>query len=294
VSSSFDINTTLMFSFIQSFTAEVIGAPRVFAKCQIDREPDLRSWFVGEARAGHIILVAPRIYAHQGSTGSFDTAIAPSAVAYALALENKWRMALPTKMARFLLGLETKPTKHGAFFYDSDAPRHYPNVGLTLDPIADQSVFDLTPAGQAIRLGTQDVLDPMKIREIVNFAASAWFSHAEIRTFLEEDLAAGLLRSREQQLANAILSTVSEGVGREAPGDFKPQDHSDAPKIIDWQIIRDASGNEYLRAAHIHGHAHIRDGRSLGFSTALVWIDERIGWARTRSRYYCLVGPKMR
>jgi len=49
----------------------------------------------------------------------------------------------------------------------------------------------------------------------------------------------------------------------------------------------------YLSAGIIRGHPYIADGERLAHSLPVIWIDEAIGWARTRSRYYRLIGKRM-
>lgn len=296
MSTRIDKNTEAVISIVESFLPKTIGANIVFSKCQIESEPDLRAWFAHEMRGGSIKFVAARIYAYQKSFPVPDAAppIAPSAVARALCRQHGWRVALPVTMAHFLLGLETKPTRCDTFFYDLADHRSYARAGLRLEPVDDHSLFDLTPAGQAIRLGAPEILTPAEIAKIAKFAVSAWFGRPLFRLFLEDDLAAGRLIGGEADLARAILDSPRGGVERKAPSDFNPADHTNSAKILNWRIIKDESGNEYLNAEHIKGHAHIPDGGSLGHSTALVWIDESLGWARTRSRFYRLIGPKLR
>jgi hypothetical protein len=296
MSAHIDKNTEAVISIVESFLPKTIGTNFIFAKCQIESEPDLRVWFTHEMRGGSIKVVAARIYAYQKSFPVSDATspIAPSAVARALCRQHGWRVALPMTMAHFLLGLETKPTRCDAFFYDGADHRSYERAGLRLEAVDDHRLFDLTPVGQAIRLGAPEILTPAEIAKIAKFAASAWFGGPLFRLFLEDDLASGRLFGGEADLAQAILDSPRSGVERKAPSDFTPADHTNSAKILNWRIIKDESGNEYLNAEHIKGHAHIPDGGSLGHSTALVWIDEALGWARTRSRFYRLIGPKLR
>ncbi len=41
----------------------------------------------------------------------------------------------------------------------------------------------------------------------------------------------------------------------------------------------------FLTARRIDGHPGISDGERLRHSSALIWIDEKCGWAKTRSRF---------
>ncbi|WP_284258624.1 hypothetical protein, partial [Acidocella aquatica] len=294
MSATLDLNTDSMFSLINSFLPCIDEQPYIFAKCEIDSEPEVRGWFVRELRAGHIKTITTRIYAHQESSLFSDSTISASAVARALCLQNQWRAAMPESMARFFLGRESKPTQHNEFIYDGPVFRNYAGVGLTLEPSTDHTIFNLTPGGQAIRLGAYGIRGHDELQRIVKFAASAWFSHPQFRQFLMEDLETGRFTDRETYLAESILDAPVSGIGRKIPADFNPSDHSNAAKIVDWHIVEDGFGDAYLSARHIQGHAHIRDGNSLGRSTELVWIDEVEGWARTRSRVYRLLGPKLK
>ena len=93
---------------------------------------------------------------------------------------------------------------------------------LLREPIDDHSLFDLTPAGQTIRLGAPEILTLAEIEKIAKFAASAWSGRPLFRLLLEEDLSAGRLIGREADLAKAILNSPRGGAERKAPSDFNP------------------------------------------------------------------------
>ncbi len=64
--------------------------------------------------------------------------------------------------------------------------------------------------------------------------------------------------------------------------------HDDAPRLPDWSTFEDRD-EMFLTARRIDGHPGISDGERLRHSSALIWIDEKCGWAKTRSRFYRLM-----
>jgi hypothetical protein len=156
------------------------------------------------------------------------------------------------------------------------------------------SAFDLSVAGQVVWHHAR--LEPpptdAELRQDARFAATAWFSDPQLLSWLQADVQAGKLQGAALQLAQAIMAAVDEGasLAEQAPTGFDPAAHeADAPRIYDWSVYTGTDGARYLIAQRIENHPHIRDGNSLGTSTALVWLDTKLGWARTRSRYYRLM-----
>jgi hypothetical protein len=104
----------------------------------------------------------------------------------------------------------------------------------------------------------------------------------------------GRLEGQELILARAIIaaSTKGTGVADKAPPDFDPTEHeASAVRIYGW-AVHEHRGISYLVAELIKNHPQIADGDTLGHSSPLVWLDEQAGWARTRSRYYRLMGAR--
>lgn len=214
-----------------------------------------------------------------------------------LANQNRWRLVLPAEMSRFLMGRIPRPDLNQIqnFLYDQAQERHYERLGLTLTPVPDKRVLDLNAAGQVIwhHIHQDNPPTDAELRKNAKFAATAWFSNYTLATWLKEDVQADKLEGQERLLAQAILAAAAESpkVAEEAPADFDPTAHeAEAARVHDWWLLTGKDGSRYLAALRIENHPHIADGRSLARSTALVWFDMKQGWARTRSRYYRLMG----
>lgn len=292
-----DKNTQMVFSIVESFTSDTDLAPQVFAKRTISHDEDARQAFKELMRTGVVKFVLPRIYSRRNFFVPYDFDPLPAAVAKELCVQHGWRVAMPVSLVKFLLGEREKPGANelNHFHYDRHDVKHYEKIDLSFKPAGDMSLFDLTPAGQIIRIGLQgNELDGDEwLLKRARFAASAWFRDKLFQKLLDEDLRAGRLEGRELVLAKIIMDELSEQrISRVAPREFNPADHQAAARIEGWWIAKDEAGNEYLCACYIEGHSHISDGDTLARSTAIVWIDESIGWARTRSRMYRLLGKR--
>jgi hypothetical protein len=250
-------------------------------------------------RKGSIEILLPKIYL-QNTLFSLGIPASPLRIVSALAEQNRWRIALPLEISRFFMGRMLHPDVGGisTFFYDQPSVIHYDTLGLTLKPVSDERLLDLNIAGQAIWHHihqTPPVSDKDLLRD-ARFAAAGWLSQSGILDLLVEDVNAGLLQDRELFLAEAIIGAVNtgSGVSKEAPADFEPTEHeTDAVSVYDWWLSTAENGSIYLAALIIRGHPYIADGERLAHSSAIVWIDESLGWCRTRSRYYRLIGKRM-
>jgi hypothetical protein len=291
-----DRNTETVFSIIQSFTPNTDLAPQVFAKRSISHDEDARQAFKELMRAGVVKFVLPRIYSRRNFFVPYDFEPLPAAVAKGLCVQHGWRAAVPVPLVKFLLGEREKPGANelNHFYYDRHDVKHYEKINLSFEPAWDMSLFDLTPAGQIIRIGLQgnDLATDERLLKAAHFAASAWFRDPVFHAQLNADLGAGRLEGRELLLSQTIMEFSEQRISRVAPPEFNHADQQAAARIECWWIIKDETGNEYLSASYIEGHSHISDGDILARSTALVWIDESLGWARTRSRTYRLLGKR--
>ncbi len=85
-----------------------------------------------------------------------------------------------------------------------------------------------------------------------------------------------------------LLQQVRPEAPRTAPTSFDPTATKQFATIELWYIKKfPEHGCETLRGVIVGGHPEIEPGRGVRTS-ALVWIDARIGWARTVNRFYKL------
>ena len=289
-----DKNSEAVFSIIASFTPNADLAPIVFSRKALIEGEDEKILFKRQLREGHVKRVMPRIYSRRRVYMPFDTEPMAYAVAWALSVEHGWRVALPAEIAGFLLGNRERPQEHEVrvFVYDQPAALEYERFGFRFEPAKDMSLFDLTVAGQAIRLGREKADDDMnEIVKLARFAANSWFREEKMLTMLAQDLELGTLDGYDQLLALAIREEITNPleISRVSPRNFDPADHKVSAMVKGWWVEKLRDGSEYLASRQIFGHPYINDGERLARSTNLIWIDEKLGWARTRSRIYRLL-----
>lgn len=289
-------NTRQVTELLHAFCMPNLMQPVVVARRSVKLTMEARHIVAQKIRTRGWTIIAPRVYAY-GSLFSVQGDL-PSAyhAAVGLAQQYRWRLMLPVEMSRFFMGRIPRPdpTEINIFHYDQPEVRHYEKLGLTLKPVPDPRALELNAAGQVIwhHVHQQPAPTNLELLRDANFAAAAWFSNATLSNWLMEAEKSGRLDGKELFLARAIIaaSTEDTGVADKAPADFDPAAHeATAARIYGWSI-QEHKGSAYLVAQAIENHPHLPDGKSLGTSTALVWADLSIGWARTRSRYYRLMG----
>ena len=277
--------------------------PHVFCKALIKPSLEVREHVARSIRAGTTKVLLPHIYSRPSRNfpiPGFDQA--RHQIAFALAEQHGWHIALPVEMGQFFMGRRSRPTtgRIDRFVYDQASERRFDiDPPFTLLPARDHRIFELNPASQAVFQHIQlhaEATDEALLDD-AHFAASSWLANPVLKTGLAQDLNAGRLKGKEAFLAHAILWTAQAlpMAQDHAPGSFDPAAHeADAARIYGWAIETDHDGELYLRANHIENHPEIKSQNGLGRSTAIVWYDLTIGWARTRSRYYKLIGEPRR
>lgn len=212
----------------------------------------------------------------------------PHQLAWGICRARGWRMALPMSVARFLLAIDERPMAYtvGAIPYDRLKPFSVRGL-LNLEPGHHDLFGGVGVAGQALISALPHDASRDELRAIGETAARGVISAETFLSPLREDVALNLLGDRERFVAEIILESVAGRTGqalRGAPGSFVPPDH--APIVNGW-AIGSRDGDECLIAVAVSGHPLIEDGHRL-ISSALIWIDEEAGWARTESRHYRL------
>lgn len=223
---------------------------------------------------------------------------APYHLAFALADRHGWHISLPRAVGQFLLGRRRRPGLLEIDSFEYDQPETFcvtDPFRLTLTPALDQRLFRVSAASQALLQHVQahPVASDDELLDDARFAAASWLGEPAMRQELEEDLTAGLLHGQEELLANAIhwAARYLPKTRPQAPSSFYPSAHeADAARIRDWSFIKGATGEICLRAARIENHPEYQDHHGIEMSTPLVWYDLDLKWARTRSRYYQLLG----
>ena len=262
------------------------------------KTPEARTGMAELLHGGWAKLLAPRIYAAANGLEVLALAQyglrvgmpAPHLIAAALCRQHGWKLAVPVQVARFLLALAPRPDSAAITELPCDQPERmvWPKLGVALEP-GDSRLFGLSPIGQALALGLPQDSSEAGLVAIGETAGAGMLAEPRLLDWLRLDVAGDLLTERELVVANAILAAAERvgGVPRRAPRDFEPP--AQAVGIEGWSVF-EHGGLEFLTAARISGHPYICDGDNLSRSSPLIWIDEQQGWARTRSRYYRLVG----
>ncbi|HET9147023.1 MAG TPA: hypothetical protein VFN77_03150 [Acetobacteraceae bacterium] len=264
----------------------LLPLPPLIAVADRDADDDERRKLEERLANGSARIVAPGVHAIKLLAQPWD--VAPHLIAWAMCRQYGWRLAIPMDLARFLLGQGARPLAVSAILYDQPVPRRFDDFGLAFDPHAGPvPLFDLTPCGQALALGIPRDISETGLRKIGEFAGQSWFAESPFREWLQNDLGTGHLGERERIVAEALLASPRAGIPHRAPPEFEPAAHADAPHVDQWWI-EERREVSFLRALLIRGHPHIPNGPVKLQTTALVWIDERLGWARTRSRVYRL------
>lgn len=266
-------------------------SPSVFLKSDLVPSTMTQYQFAEEFRKKNIQRTARYIYYRQKIwTHQYGVVLnpKPADVAVALCRRFGWQIAIPVPLARFWLGLETRPNDFKEFIYNKPTVRTYEETSLTFLPSDDSRLFKLSILGQMIKLGVPADMPVQKLQNLGRHAAHGYFDKERARELLLKDLASGLLNEREFIVARAFLDAKDIGVQNKAPDDFDPAQSDGAPRLTDWSTFED--GDEmFLRARRIDGHPGISDGERLRHSSPLIWIDKKRGWARTRSRFYRLL-----
>jgi hypothetical protein len=74
---------------------------------------------------------------------------------------------------------------------------------------------------------------------------------------------------------------------RTAPASFDPFEFGEPPRIEEWCVTDGFGGIHQVMTGQIYGHPILGDV-ARAFTSVLVWISAKAGFARTRSRYYRL------
>ena len=246
---------------------------RALTKAEVDVD---RKGIAGLLRAGFARRLVRGVYALAPPfVFGRDPIPPPFEVAAALCRLHGQRMAIPMDVAEFVLGLRHRPRLYdvaGPFGWDCED--RLEAAGAVLEPVAPRIPF-MSPAGQAVALAGSK-LGEENLREAANGVL------ASVRDWLKGDLPS--MTSEERAIAGAILA-IPAGAARTAPDGFMPSSEV-CPTVHGWRIA-ELGGREVLTADLVTGHPSLGDDR-LGRSSPLIWVDERIGWARTTSRYYRL------
>lgn len=283
---------------LNSFDPQLQYRPTIFCRNHIKPTLQAHRLMAHSLQTGFAKILLPKIYSKQLILFPIP-AYDPVAhqIAFALADQRDWRIAFPVEMSQFFMGRASRPKMEELqeFFYDQpDEIRFDITPSLTLRPVQDKRVFELTAVSQAIfqHIHTNPDASDRELLADARFAAASWIGEPSMQEALTRDLNAGRLRGREIYLAQAILwsAQADQKALDHAPAGFDPAEHeARAARIYGWSIETNHLGNLYLRADRIENHTEIPDNRRLAYSTALVWHDLKLGWARTRSRFYRLM-----
>jgi hypothetical protein len=96
---------------------------------------------------------------------------------------------------------------------------------------------------------------------------------------------------KELAEAMAYLELIQLIAPRKAPATFDPRSADGAPLLDEWSIEEFVSADCEIFWGRVTGHPHLPDGHIV-HTSAVIWLDEARGWARTLYRFYRLGTPK--
>jgi len=216
----------------------------------------------------------------------------PIDVAAALERQHDWVVGMPRDVSLYVLGMGERPLSPSVLPYDQPVRREYP-CGLVLEP-ADPAMLSRSAAAQAVLLALsgKDLSTEGIERLAATAAAGAVIASEPMRQALAAALEAGELYGAAEAFAQALLAADVTGYARKAPVDWQAPADPDCEVVVDgWQVREfGPEGGRFcaIVAASIRNHPYIGNGDSMSRSSPLIWIDEKLGWARTQSRLYRL------
>jgi hypothetical protein len=92
-----------------------------------------------------------------------------------------------------------------------------------------------------------------------------------------------------KETADALqyVDRIKRRAPRRAPARFDPETVTQFPRLEGWTIEKYPAGRCEVLTGTVWHHPHIVDGARVRTS-ALIWIDEDLGWARSLYRFYRL------
>lgn len=262
------------------------------AECDLDDEVRKESLAklmqAGVARGiGDGLYAAPRVDGIPAALAYGPLRPPPYELADAVCRRDGFRMAIPVEVAAWMMGAREKPTADSLAEFPFDGDEAVVAQGHSLVPVPRWScIASLSVAGQAVALGVPSDLRKDMVGAIAKRAVAGIMGEPAMREMLSGDVY--FLKGTFLAVAEAILKAPTpSSVPRSAPEGFEPPD-GPVVTVHGWWVRTLSDGSENLAARSIEGHPDIADGDTLSRSSPLVWIDEGIGWAMTRSRLYRL------
>lgn len=275
--------------------------PRVVSKCTLrQRMAKLSS----EERRGYLAelrrtgkLVAPGIFAFADPLAAavyqgWVPSPRPVDVAAALEQQEGWIVGMPRDVALYMMGMGERPLAPAVLPYDQPIRREYP-CGLVLEP-ADPALLRRNPIAQAVLLALagQDLSEDGIRRMVSVAAAGAIISASSMRLELAECLIRGELYGAAEVFAQALVAVGQTGYSTRAPADWTPPADADRQVVVDgWRVEEFGEGDDVFHAltgASVRNHPYIGQGECFTRSSPILWIDRKLGWAKTQSRLYRL------
>lgn len=214
----------------------------------------------------------------------------PHLIAAAFCRARAWKMAVTENLACYLLGMDERPTARtlGRFPYNQFKPLSLGDVHVHFEPGRPELFDGMTPVGQALTLAIPRDVSIEGLRDLAEIAAHGVLSLKFLLDMLRQDHSARVLGERERIAAEIILEMAPHRSGRvlrRSPLNFisPPQ----APAVENW-MVGTQFGNECLFADAVYGHPYLTDGGDDFRSSPLIWLDEKLGWAKTQNRWYRL------
>jgi hypothetical protein len=87
--------------------------------------------------------------------------------------------------------------------------------------------------------------------------------------------------------AKAYRGKLPAKARRSSPINFDPFEFGEPPRIEQWRVADAFGGLHQVLTGETYGHPNFVDSTKV-FTSTLIWISTKAGFARTRSRYYRL------
>ncbi|MBF0268786.1 MAG: hypothetical protein HQL44_09345 [Alphaproteobacteria bacterium] len=216
----------------------------------------------------------------------------PSLLAEALARQHRWKLGIGSELCAVLCGYGDNPEYVTTVGYDQVAPCKFGE--LMLEPMRPE-LIELPIAAQVLVLGLQGRLDGTE--EALVYQGQLLGKMPAWRQLLADQIAPAL-DVLPTQLCIVALA-IREQVGKEAqpalrrcpPGWNPPPEGTRVAKVEGWSletVVGPNSGIVYEALSGFCINHPFADPCKRFQSSAILWIDEKMGWARAQSRLYKL------
>ncbi|MBF0356897.1 MAG: hypothetical protein HQL43_16850 [Alphaproteobacteria bacterium] len=216
----------------------------------------------------------------------------PAILAEALAKQHHWKLGMGSELCAVLCGRGDNPEYTRTVGYDQTKPRKVSE--LWLEPVRPE-LIELPIAAQILVLGLKGRLDGAE--DALVYQGQLLGKMPVWRQLLADQIGPALdvLPTQLRIVALAIREQVSTeaqpALRRCPPGWTPPPEGTRVAKVESWAletISGPHSGIVYEALSGFCTNHPFADPCKRFHSSAILWIDEKMGWARAQSRLYKL------